>query len=74
MQNLFSLPEMYQIFLMIDGKEDEDDQDKSDDEKVEIEDDIEEEIDEEMDEGTDSLFYPTWGSLWILHVLSCPKL
>ncbi len=39
---------------MIDGKEDEDDQDKSDDEKVEMEDDVAvEDEDPEMDDDTD---------------------
>lgn len=43
------------VFLLciIDGKDDDDEKEKTDDEKVEVEDDIEEEIDEEMDEGTD---------------------
>jgi DNA-directed RNA polymerase III subunit RPC7 len=38
---------------MIDGKENEDDQDKSDDENVEMEDDVKEDEDPEMDDDTD---------------------
>lgn len=43
-----------QFMLLLEGREDEEDEKgNTDDEKVDLDDDAEDEIDEEMDEGTD---------------------